>query len=93
MVLVIAAALPGGHAVVVHGDQKLGVPLQPDHGELAQSHIQPAAVGLKGQLAVEAGADAGGDLGEVVLRAASTGGRRTGAAGRTAGSLAGVGEF
>lgn len=101
-VLVPAGALPGGHAVVVHGDEQLGVPLQPDHGELPQGHIQPPAAPVKGQVAVEAGADAGGDLRQVVLRAAPAGGRgrRTGIAGSPgrgaggrAGEVAGVDEL
>lgn len=99
-VLVPAGALPGGHAVVVHGDEQLGVPLQPDHGELPQGHIQPPAAPVKGQVAVEAGADAGGDLRELILRAAPAGGRgrRTGiagigGAGGRAGEVAGVDEL
>lgn len=91
-VLVAAGALPGGHTVVVHGDEQLGVPLQPDHGELPQGHIQPPAAAVEGQLTVEAGADARGDLGQLVLRAAPAGGgRRTDRpAGGRADQVAGV---
>lgn len=88
--LVSAGALAGGHAVVVHGDEQLGVPLQADHGELPQGDVQPAAAAVKGQVTVEAGADAGGDLGQLVLRAAPAGrwrGRTRPA--RTAGGRAG----
>ena len=64
---VAAGALLVGHTVVVDGHQQLGVPLQPDDGELAQGHIDPSAVVPAGQLPAEAVAHEGGDFTQVAV--------------------------
>ena len=66
----VAGALLIGHAVVIDGDQELGIPLQPDEGELAQGHIEPLALAGEVQVAAKAGADAGGHLGEFAVSGA-----------------------
>ena len=65
-VLVVAAAgaLLLRHAVVVHRHEELGIPLQTDDGELAQSDVDALAVAAEAQVAAEAGADAGGHVGQ-----------------------------
>lgn len=65
-----AGAVLIGHAVVEHGDQQLGIPLQADDGELAQRDKGPAVLVAHGQLAAEALAYAGGDLAHVAVAAA-----------------------
>ena len=58
VLLVAAAALRLGDAVVIHRDQQLGVPLQPHQGKLAQGHIEPAASAVvEHQLLAEAAGD------------------------------------
>ena len=65
-----AGAVLVGHAVVVHGDQQLGIPLQTDDGELAQRDEGAAVLVAHGQLAAEALAYAGGNLTHVAVAAA-----------------------
>ena len=67
LLAVAAGALLLGHAVVVHRHEQLGVPLQPDDGELAQSDIDPLALTAAAQLAVEAAADAGRNVGQLAV--------------------------
>ena len=62
-----AGTLLLGHAVIVHGDQELGVPLQPHDGELPQRHIDAPRVVPAGQLAAEEAADEGRDLAQVAV--------------------------
>ena len=57
-----AAALLLRHAVVIDGDQQLGVPLQTHQGELTQGDIHPLALVGEVQLAGEAGGDGVGDV-------------------------------
>lgn len=57
------AALLGGNGVVQHRDHQLGVPLQPDNGELSQGDKQPPLPAREHQLLVEDRADALGNLG------------------------------
>ena len=61
-IVVIAAAILGGDAVVVDGDQQLGVPLQTDDGELAQGDEQPVLIAAGHQLVAEAGGHRHGDI-------------------------------
>ena len=58
----IVAAFLGGDGIVQHRDDQLGVPLQADDGELAQSDIQPPAVRGQHQLIVEQRANGPRDL-------------------------------
>lgn len=67
LVAAAAGALLLRHAVVVHRHEQLGVTLQPDDGELAQSDIDPLALAAAAQLAVEATADAGGYVGQLAV--------------------------
>ena len=66
-----AGALLLRHAVVVHRHQQLGVPLQPDDGELAQGDVDALAVAAEAEVAAEAGAHAGGQLGELAVAGAA----------------------
>ncbi len=81
-VLIAAAALSGGHTVVVDGDEELRISFQTNHGKLPQGDVKPAAAPVKAQLAVEAGADAGGDFGQLIFCAAAA--ARGAGCGRTA---------
>ena len=56
------AAFLGGHGVIENGDDELGVPLQPDDGELAQGHIEPPLGGIHHQFIVEKALDWPRDL-------------------------------
>ena len=66
----LAGALLLRQAVVVGGDEQLGVPLHADDGELAQGDVQAVYVAPHHQLLREAGADGGGDLAAAVAGAA-----------------------
>ena len=73
--IVLAAAAAGallvGHAVVIDRHEKLGLPLQTDDGELAQSDVDPLAVVAEAQVTAEAGADAGGNFGQLAVAGAA----------------------
>ena len=58
----IVAAFLGGDGVVQHRHDELCVPLQTDDGELAQGHIEPAAVRSHDQVIIEEPLNGGGDL-------------------------------
>jgi hypothetical protein len=58
------AAILGGDAVLQYRHHQLGIPLQTDDGELAQSHKQSAFVTGEYQLLVKHAADGPGDLGD-----------------------------
>ena len=62
-----AGALLVGHAVIIHRHQKLSLALQANDGELTQGDIDPLAFAAEAQVAAEAGADAGRDLGELAV--------------------------
>lgn len=68
---VLLAAAAGafllGHTVVVHRHKQLGIPLQPDDGELAQGDIDPLALAAAAQLAVETATDTGGHVGQLAV--------------------------
>lgn len=49
----VVAAFLGGDAVVHHGNDQLGIPLQPDDGKLAQGNEKPSAVRADVQLFVK----------------------------------------
>ena len=55
-------AFLGGHGVIENGDDELGVPLQPDDGELAQCHIKPPLAGVHHQLVIKQALDGPRDL-------------------------------
>ena len=57
-------------AVIIGGDEQLGIPLHADDGELSQGDVQAVDVAPQHQLLREAGADGGGDLTAAVSRAA-----------------------
>ena len=57
-----AAAILGGDAVVIGGDEKLGIPLYADDGELAQGDKEPVLVAAHHQLIAEAGGHAHGNV-------------------------------
>ena len=68
---VAAGALLLRDAVVVNGGEQLGVPLQTDEGELPQGDIEPPGLTAKAQLTAKAGADAGGNLGDLAVTVAA----------------------
>lgn len=82
-------ALLRGQAVVVYRDQQLGVALQADDRELAQSDIDALSVIAEAEVRAKAGADAGRDIKAVAVTGgtALAAGRRTG---RAAGSAGGA---
>lgn len=57
-----AAAILGGDAVVIGGDEQLGIPLHADDGELAQGDEQTVLVAAGNQLVAEAGRHRHGDI-------------------------------
>lgn len=61
-VVLAAAAILGGDAVVIGGDEQLGIPLHADDGELAQGDEQPVLVAAGDQLVAEAGGHRHGDI-------------------------------
>ena len=61
-VVISAAAVLGGDAVVVDGDEQLGIPLQADDRELAQGDKDPMLVAAGHQLVAEAGGHRRGDI-------------------------------
>ena len=76
-----AGALFLRHTVIVHRHQELGIPLQTDDGELAQSNVDPAAFVSAAKLPAEALADGRGHLAQIAVAVPS-------AAARTIGSTA-----
>lgn len=60
--LLAAAAVLGGDAVVVSGDEQLGIALHADDGELAQGNEHPVQVAVGHQLVAEAGGHRHGDV-------------------------------
>ena len=63
----VAGALLFRHTIVVDRNEKLGIALQADEGELAKGDIEPLALAAEAQLAAEAGADAGRHVGELAV--------------------------
>ena len=49
----IVAAFLGGDGVIQNRYDQLGIPLQPDDGKLAQSHIEPAVIPTQSRRFVE----------------------------------------
>lgn len=64
---ITTGALLIGHAVIVDRHQNLGVPLQTHNGELAQSHIDSAAVISSGKLPIKEAVDKGRHLTKVAI--------------------------
>ena len=58
----VVAALLGGDAVVQHRDYQLGIPLQPNNGELPQCYQQPPLLTAENQFLIKAAANPLGDL-------------------------------
>jgi len=54
----VAGAFLFWQAIVVHRNEKLGIPLQPNEGKLAQRDIHPPSLAPEAQLAAEASTDA-----------------------------------
>lgn len=62
------------HAVVVHGNQQLRIPLQTHDGELAQSHVHTPHIVSAGQFTVEETADKGRHLAQIAVTGAAAAG-------------------
>ena len=69
IVVAAAGALFVRQAVVIDGNEQLGIPLQPDDGKLTKGDKQTLGIPGEAKVTAKASADAGGNLRDFALAA------------------------